>query len=387
MQLLRFRTIRQASRHLTAQAPSPDRSPERGGFVRTTERAGASAPVEGGVSPADGGGAGWVGLHPLAILLAGALLALAAPLASPQDAIRLRAADVQEAGYPTVRGMEAMAERLYRETAGRIRMKIYPGAQLGDERDMLEMAIFGGIDISRTSIAPLNSIAPETSVYSLPFLFRSTEHMRRVLDGPIGDEVLAALEPHGLIGLAYYDAGARSMYNRLRPIHSPADIRGMKVRVMNSEVFVDMISTLGGNATPMGFGQVYESLALGTVEAAENNWPSYESSRHFEVAPYYSVIQHVMVPEVLLMSRYRWRKLSPEDRALLRRAARASVPVMRELWDARVKSSRNAMVAAGVEVVDNIDKQPFMDAMRPLYDQYLKDPALKDLVESIRAAP
>ena len=323
----------------------------------------------------------------IAALLPGALLALPGPIANAQASISLRAADVQEAGYPTVRGMEAMAEALDRETGGRIRIKIYPGAQLGDERDMLEMTIFGGIDISRTSIAPLNSIAPETGVYSLPFLFRSTGHMRRVLDGPIGDDVLAALEPHGLVGLAYYDAGARSMYNRLRPIHSPADIQGMKVRVMNSEVFVDMISTLGANATPMGFGQVYESLALGTIEAAENNWPSYESSRHFEVAPYYSVTQHVMVPEVLLMSRYRWRKLSPEDRALLRRTAKESVPVMRELWDARVTISRNAMVEAGVQIVDDIDKQPFMDAMQPLYEQYLKDPALKDLVERIRAAP
>ena len=326
-----------------------------------------------------------------AVLSPAALLALAAAAvagaAGAQEPIRLRAADVQPAGYPTVRGIEAMDDWLARETAGRIRVKIYPGAQLGDERDMLEMTIFGGIDISRTSIAPLNSIAPETGVYSLPFLFRSTEHMRTVLDGPIGDEVLAALEPHGLIGLAYYDAGARSMYNNLRPIHSPADIRGMKVRVMNSEVFVDMISLLDANATPMGFGQVYESLALGTIEAAENNWPSYEASRHFEVAPHYSVTQHVMVPEVLVMSRYRWRKLSPADQALLRRAAKESVPAMRELWDARVHTAREAMVEAGVQIVDNINKQPFMDAMQPLYEQYLEDPALKDLVERIRAVP
>ena len=325
--------------------------------------------------------------HPARILLLGGLLALSGSFALGQETIQIRAADIQAPGYPTVRGMEAMAEHLDRETGGRIRMKIYPGAQLGDERDMLEMTIFGGIDVSRTSIAPLNSIAPETSVYSLPFLFRSIEHMRRVLDGPIGDEVLAALEPHGLIGLCYYDAGARSMYNRIGPIRSPVDLEGMKVRVMNSEVFVDMMSVLGANATPMGFGQVYESLALGTIDAAENNWPSYESSRHFEVAPYYSVTQHVMVPEVLVMSRYRWRKMPEQDQALLRRAAKQSVPVMRKLWDARVMASRNAMAEAGVEIVDSIDKRPFMDAMQSLYGQYLKDPALKDLAERIRAAP
>lgn len=323
----------------------------------------------------------------IAVLLLAALPALSGPTADAQEPIRLRAADIHEAGYPTVRGMQFMSDSLDRATGGRIRLKIYAGAQLGDERDMLEMTIFGGIDVSRTSIAPLNSIAPETSVYSLPFLFRSTGHMRTVLDGPIGDEVLAALEPHGLIGLAYYDAGARSVYNNLRPIHSPADLQGMKVRVMNSEVFVDMISVLGGNATPMGFGQVYESLALGTIEAAENNWPTYESSRHFEVAPHYSVTQHVMVPEVLVMSRYRWRKLSPEDQVLVRRAAKESVPAMRELWDARMETAREAMVEAGVQIVDNVDKQPFMDAVQPLYEQYLQDPKLKDLVERIRAVP
>ena len=314
-----------------------------------------------------------------------AIVLFLAGSATAQETIHLRAADIHEAGYPTVRGVQSMADALDETTEGRIHLKIYPGAQLGDERDMLEMTIFGGIDVSRTSMAPLNSIAPETGVFSLPFLFRSTEHMRRVLDGPIGEEILAGLQPHGLVGLAYYDAGARSMYNRLRPIRTPADMAGMKIRVMNSEVFVDMIAALGGNATPMGFGQVYESLALGTIEGAENNWPSFESSRHFEVAPYYSVTQHVMVPEVLVMSRYRWRQLSREDRALLREAARESVTVMRRLWDERVKTSRNAMAEAGVNIVDGIDKQPFIDAMQPLYDEYLKDPALRELVERIRA--
>jgi len=318
------------------------------------------------------------------VLLAGVLLAVPASPAAAQQAIHLRAADIHDAGYPTVRGMQAMADRLVEASAGRIRLKIYPGAQLGDERDMLEITIFGGIDLSRTSMAPLNSIVPETGVFSLPFLFRSTEHMRRVLDGPIGEEILAGLAPYGLVGLAYYDAGARSMYNTRRPILSPADMEGMKIRVMNSEIFVDMIGALGGNATPMGFGQVYESLALGAIDGAENNWPSFESSRHYEVAQHYSVTQHVMVPEVIVMSRYRWEQLSPGDRALLREAARGSVTVMRRLWDERVTSSRNAMAAAGVNIVDDIDKQPFIDAVDPLYDEYLQDPELRGLVERIR---
>ena len=318
-------------------------------------------------------------------LMIGALLAVSATPAAAQETIHLRAADIHDAGYPTVRGMQALADRLDEATGGRIRLQIYPGAQLGDERDMLEITIFGGIDVSRTSMAPLNSIVPETGVFSLPFLFRSTEHMRHVLDGLIGEEILASLAPHGLVGLAYYDAGARSMYNTSHPIHSPADMAGMKVRVMNSEIFVDMIAALGGNATPMGFGQVYESLALGTIDGAENNWPSFESSRHYEVAHHYSITQHVMVPEVVVMSRYRWEQLTPADRALLREAAKGSVTVMRRLWDERVASSRDAIVAAGVNIVEDIDKQPFIDAMQPLYDEYLQDPALRSLVERIRA--
>ena len=184
------------------------------------------------------------------------LLSLSSSPALAGESVHLRASDVHDAGYPTVRGLQAMSDRLDVATGGRIHLKIYPGAQLGDERDMLEMTIFGGIDISRTSIAPLNSIVPETGVFSLPFLFRSTDHMRRVLDGPVGDEILAGLEPHGLIGLAYYDAGARNLYNRLRPVRSPADMQGMKIRVMNSMVFVDMISTLGARRHRRGRKQL-----------------------------------------------------------------------------------------------------------------------------------
>ena len=301
------------------------------------------------------------------------------------EIINLRAADLHPADYPTVLAVKSMAKQLSEQTDGRIDLKMYSGAQLGTEKATLEITIFGGIDINRTSLAPMNSIAPQTGVLSLPFLFRSIEHMRNVVDGPIGDEILATLEPHGLIGLAFYDSGARSMYNTRHPIHSPADMEGMKIRVMNSDIFVDMIAALGANATPMSFGQVYESLALGTIDGAENNWPSFDSSRHFEVAKFYSVTQHVMVPEVLVMSRYRWERLSAEDQLLLRKAAKDSVPIMRRFWDARVTASHEAMIAAGVNIVEDIDKQPFIDAMAPLYGEYVREPALRELVERIRA--
>ena len=314
-----------------------------------------------------------------------AMCAIVVPaIAQAAGEYRLRAADTQPAGYPTVLAVESLAEDLANRTNDRIKLKVYPGGQLGDEKSTLEITIFGGIDINRTSLAPLNSIVPETSVFSLPFLFRSTEHMRNVLDGPIGQEVLAALQPHGLIGLAFYDAGARSMYSRKGPILSPADMVGMKVRVMNSRVFVGMMAALDANATPMGPGQVYESLALGTIDGAENNWPTYASSGHYEVAPFYSVTQHVMVPEVLVMSKYRWDQLSIADRELIQFAARRSVLVERELWDERVATSYRAMVAAGVEISDELNKQPFVDAMVPVYEKYLKDPKLHDLVKRIR---
>ena len=244
--------------------------------------------------------------------------------------------------------------------------------------------MFGGIDLNRVNLAPLNSIVDETTVLAMPFLFRSIEHMRVTVDGPIGDEILDAFEQHGLIGLAYYDSGARSFYNSQRPVRTPADLVGMKIRVQNSDLFVELIAVLGGNPTPMGFGQVYESLVLGAIDGSENNWPSYESTRHFEAAPYYSLTQHTMTPEVLVMSKQRWDKLSADQQTLIRRAARASVSRMRELWEARVASSRSTVLAAGVEVIEDIDKTPFMEAVAPLYDTFLADPALKDLAERIR---
>jgi tripartite ATP-independent transporter DctP family solute receptor len=305
--------------------------------------------------------------------------------AAAAESLNLRAADTQPAGYPTVLAVEFIAEQLAIQSDDRIKLKTYSGGQLGDEKATLEITIFGGIDLNRVSLGPLNSIVPETGVFSLPFLFRSTEHMRHVLDGPIGKEILASLEPYGLVGLAFYDAGARSMYNSKQPIRSPADMKGMKIRVMNSSIFVDMMAALGANATPMGPGQVYESLALGTIDGAENNWPTYSASGHFEVAPHYSVTQHVMVPEVLVMSRYRWEKVPSKDQVLIRKLAAESVIVERRLWDERVTEAHAAMLAAGVSIVDEIDKRPFMDAMDPLYDQYLKKPELRKLVERIRA--
>lgn len=299
--------------------------------------------------------------------------------------ITLRSSDTHPAGYPTVAAVEHMGELLQERSDGRICIEVFPSAQLGEERDTIDQTKFGVIDLNRVSMGPFNNLIEETKVVSLPFIFRGTDHMHRVMDGPIGDEILAAFEPHGFVGLAYYDGGSRSFYNSQRPIRTVADLEGMKIRVMQSDVFVDMMTALGANATPMPFGEVYSSLQTGVIDGAENNWPSFESTGHYEVAGYYSLNEHLIVPEVLVMSKISWDRLSAEDQELVRQAAKDSIPVNRELWAAREAESEAKVRAAGVEIVDDVDKTPFIEAMAPVYQKHANTPALQGLVERIQA--
>ncbi|PQA89770.1 TRAP transporter substrate-binding protein [Hyphococcus luteus] len=295
----------------------------------------------------------------------------------------LRSADAHPADYPTVLAVDEMGRLLEERSEGRLSIKTYAGGQLGAEKDALEITIFGGLDLTRVSIAPLSAIAAEAVVPALPFLFRNTAHMRAALDGAPGETILAALEPHGLIGLCFYDAGARSFYTRDRAIMAPEDLKGLKIRVMNSDMFVSMVETLGGDAAPMPYGEVYQGLMQGVVDGAENNWPSYESSRHFEAAPVYSLTRHVMAPEVLVMSAKRWRRLSEEDRALIRQCAKDSVPFMRAVWDERSRKAEEHLRAANVEIVTP-DTQAFVEKVKPVWDRYLTTPALHRLADDIR---
>jgi tripartite ATP-independent transporter DctP family solute receptor len=311
------------------------------------------------------------------------LLCLA--FALPTFAKTLRSADTHAKDYPTVQAVDYMGKLLEKWTDGRLKIKIYPGRQLGEEKATIEQTVAGAIDLDRVNLAPLNAFIPETAIPALPYIFRSTEHMHKVMDGPIGREILDAMIPHGLVGLAFYDSGARSFYNSKHPIHSPADMKGMKIRVQNSDLFVATMEALGANATPMEFGQVYEALKTGVIDGAENNWPSYESTRHFEVAKYYSLDQHSMSPEALVMSKKSWDKLSKEDQKLVRKAAVESVQVMRDLWNKRVEKSKKVVEAAGNEIIFDIDKQPFIDAMAPVYARFANTPELKDLVKRIQA--
>ena len=296
----------------------------------------------------------------------------------------LRSADTHPDGYPTVDAVKYLGDLIKERTAGRYSIEVYHSAQLGEEKDTIEQTQTGVIDLNRVSMGPFNGIVPETAVPSLPYMFRSVDQMRHVMDGPIGDEILKAFEAHDLVGLAFYDSGARSFYNTKKDITSIADLKGMKFRVIQSDVFVDMVNALGANATPMAYGEVYSALETGVIDGAENNWPSFESAKHYEVAKHYTVDQHQIVPEVLVMAKSSWDKLTPEDQAIVRQAAKDSVVKMRELWDAQEKKSRDIVEKAGVKVSE-IDKQPLIDAMKPVYDKYLSTPELKDLAARIQA--
>jgi len=317
-------------------------------------------------------------------LLTTAAIGVIASVTAAQAQQVFRSSDTHPDGYPTVEAVKYMGELLKRETNGRLDIKVFHSGQLGEEKDTVQQTQFGVIDMNRINLAVLNNVVPETRVPGLPFLFRSVEHMHKVMDGEIGDQILKAFEPHNMIGLAYYDSGSRSFYNVKRPIKSLDDMKGLKIRVQQSDLFIDLIKALGGNPTPMPFGEVYSGLQTGVVDGAENNWPSYQSTRHFEVAKYYSLSEHSMMPEVLVMSKRSWDKLSKDDQQLVRKAAKESVTKMRELWEAREKQSKDTVVAAGAQI-NELDKDAFIKAAETVYDKHVTDAKMKDLVARIKA--
>ncbi len=322
-------------------------------------------------------------LH-IAKITAAALAATSLLVGAAAAQTVFRSSDTHPDGYPTVEAVKYMGELLKERSGGRFDIEIYHSAQLGEEKDTIEQTRAGVIDLNRVSMGPFNGLVPETRVVSLPYIFRSVDHMHTVMDGEIGAEILAGFEAHGLIGLAYYDGGARSFYNRERPINSIEDLQGMKFRVMQSDIFVDMVNALGANATPMPYGEVYSGIETGVIDGAENNFPSYESAKHSEVAKHYALDEHLIVPEVLVMAKTTWDRLSPEDQELVRGAARDSVLRQRELWAAREAESRRIVEAQGTQITTP-DKQPFIDAMVPVYERHVTDDRLKDLVARIQA--
>lgn len=313
------------------------------------------------------------------------MLAAALAIALPAQARNFRSSDVHPADYPTVEAVKHLGKLLAEQSNGRHGVRVFANGTLGNERDTIEQLKLGALDMMRVNAAVLNPVATETVVPCLPFIFRSQEHMRNTLDGAVGNEILAALEPHGMVGLAFYDSGARSLYTAKTPVRSLADVKGAKIRVQQSDLFVAMVQAMGANATPMPYGEVYTALRTGIVDAAENNLPSYDSSRHFEAAKYYTQTEHSMCPEVLVFSKKVWDTLTKEDQALIRKLAKESVPVMRALWDERETKSRQAVEAGGAQVIALSDRGAFIEAMKPVYARFADSPKLQGLVSRIQA--
>ena len=289
-------------------------------------------------------------------------------------------------GYPNTVAMDKFAELVEEKTGGEITLQMFHGGTLGSQPDAIEQVRLGGLEIGNFNLGPIGPIAPEANVVSLPFIFKDVPHMFRVLNGEGGQAIADGMAAKGLVPLAWYDAGARSFYNGTKPINTPEDVAGMKVRVMNNDLYSGMISEMGGNPSPMAFAEVYQSLKTGVVDGAENNWPSYESTGHFEVAGYYSLSQHLIIPECLCINADVYNGLSDDMKAAVTEAAQESAALQQELWAARETSSREMVEKAGVITNEIADKGPFQEAMVPVYEAYLSaNPDLRPLVALIQA--
>jgi tripartite ATP-independent transporter DctP family solute receptor len=295
-----------------------------------------------------------------------------------------RAADTQNEDYPTVQALLYMGSMVAQRSGGCHQIKVFHSRQLGEEKETLEQTRVGAIDLNRTNVALIGNMVPAMNVLAMPFLFRSIEHLQKVLDGTIGSEILDSFEPYGFVGLAFYDSGARSIYNSVRPVRSIADLKGLRLRVQQSEQMSEMIKSLGADPVELPYGQVLTGLATRLIDGAENNWPSFVTTDHYKYAGYYSLTEHTMSPEVLVMSKKAWASLSAEDQQIFRESALRSSRFMREKWRDLEERSRKQAEAAGVKIVTDIDRKPFKAAMAGLYAKAQRDPAVGQLIERIR---
>jgi tripartite ATP-independent transporter DctP family solute receptor len=314
-----------------------------------------------------------------------AALAMAAGALDTLAAREFRAADIQEESYPTVQALLYMDRMVAERTGGRHRIRVFHSRQLGEESQTIEQTRVGAIDINRINVAAIGDVAPTLNILAQPFLFRSIDHLYRVIDGPVGDDILAAIEPNGFIGLTYYDSGARSVYTRSQPVRGLPDLKGLRIRVQQSDLVIRMMKALGAEPVALPYGQVLTALSAQLVDGAENNWPSFVTTGHYKVAQYYAVTEHTMGPEVLVMSRRAWQELSDADRAIFRAAARDSSKYMREQWQSWEEQSRKQAAEAGVTIIGKLDRKPFEDATRPLRDEMRADPRFGTLIERIQA--
>ena len=311
-------------------------------------------------------------------------VALFALTATATTARTFRSADVHAKDYPTNMAVKYMGDELSKATGGKDTIKVFGDSSLGSEKDTVEQVKIGALDMVRVNTSAFHGIVPESMIPALPFLYRDIEHFRKTMYGPQGDKILAAFDKAGFVGLAFYESGARSMYAK-KPIKSVTDMKGLKVRVQPSDLWVALITAMGASPAPMPFAEVYTGLKTGLIDAAENNIPSYEETKHFEAAPIFSETQHSMPPEVLVFSKKIWDTLSKDEQAAIRKAAKDSVPYYVKLWDAKEKEAKAAVIKGGAKIIpaSEIDRKSFVDVEKPVWDKFANTPELKGIVQEV----
>jgi len=321
-----------------------------------------------------------------AIILTAALLVISISAfvgcSKKDDGVKvLKLAHGLDTEHPVHKAMVFMGEKVNEKSNGTMRVDIYPSEQLGNERDCIQQLQFGGLAMTKTSSSPLESFIDEMKILGLPYLFRDSAHYWKVLQGPIGEELLAAGEDKGLKGLCFYDAGARSFYTVDTPVRKPEDLQKLKIRVQQSPIAMELVKTLGASPTPIGWGELYTSLQQGVVDGAENNPPSFDTSLHYEVCKYYTLDEHTRPPDVLLISTKIWKGLTGEQQKILQDAADESVEYEKELWAEETKESLKNVEEAGVQII-RPDKQAFREASQPMLEKY-RNSDLGSLIERI----
>ena len=306
-----------------------------------------------------------------------------AAMALAAQSTEFRSADTHNADdYPTVAAVKYMSELLEKKSGGKHKIKVFNKQALGSEKETIDQVKIGALDFTRVNVGPMNGICPLTQVPTMPFLFSSIAHMRKSLDGPVGEEILKSCEAVGFIGLAFYDSGARSIYAK-KAIKTVADAKGLKIRVQQSDLWVALVSAMGANATPMPYGEVYTGLKTGLIDAAENNIPSFDTAKHVEAVKIYSKTEHSMAPEILVMSKVVYDKLPKAEQDMIRAAAKESVAFERQKWDEQEAKSLANVKAAGAEIVE-VDKKSFQAVMGPVYEKFMITADMKRLVKAVQ---
>ncbi|MFK7901206.1 MAG: TRAP transporter substrate-binding protein [Nitratireductor sp.] len=296
-----------------------------------------------------------------------------------------RAWNIHNDGHPNTAAMDLFSDMVSATTNGEVKVEVFHGGVLGSQPDALEQVRIGAIELGNFNLGPIGPMVKEANLVSLPFIFKSVPHMFRVLEGEAGDVVAKAMGDAGVLPLAWFDAGARSFYSQ-KAIETPADVAGLKIRVMNNNLYTAMISAMGGNPSPMAFSEVQQALKTGVVDGAENNFPSFKNVGHYEVTTHYSLSEHLIIPECICVNTKKFNALSPAMQNAVRAAAKGAALYQRSLWEVQSGQARKDVEAAGIKVNEIADKSPFQSAMDSVYSEYLAaNPDMKKLVDLAKA--